>query len=65
MVDLSDYDERLNVREQIARIDNRLADTHKKQLESHLQPWQIAITVFGSGAALLAAGAALLKLAGG
>ena len=30
MSDLSDYTHRINMREQIARIDNLLADTQKK-----------------------------------
>ncbi len=54
----------LNLREQLARIDNLLADTAKKQREYHLAPWQIAITMLGGGAAVFAAGAAFMKLVG-
>jgi hypothetical protein len=54
----------LNIREQIARIDNLLIDTQKKQREHHLSVWQVAATVFAGGAAFFAAGAALVKLLG-
>jgi hypothetical protein len=49
----------LNIREQLARIDNLLIDTQKKQREFHLAPWQVFATVLGGYAAALAAGTAL------
>jgi hypothetical protein len=61
----ADDRDRLNLREQIARIDNLIADTQKKQREYQMQPWQVAATVFGGGAAFFAAGAAFFKLMGG
>ena len=65
MSDVPNYQERLNLREQIARIDNLLADTQKKQREYQLAPWQIVVTVLGGAAAFFAAGAAFVKLVGG
>jgi hypothetical protein len=52
----------LDIREQIARIDNLLIDSQKKQREHHLSVWQVVATVFGGGAAFFAAGAAFVKL---
>jgi hypothetical protein len=52
-------------REHIARIDKLLAEAQKQRREYHMQPWQVAATVFGGGAALFAAGAAFVKLVGG
>jgi fatty acid desaturase len=49
----------INLREQLARIDNLLIDTQKKQRESHLAPWQVFATMLGGYAAALAGGAAL------
>ena len=63
--EFSPYTDRLNLREQIARIDNLLADTQKKQREYHMQPWQVGATLLGGAAAFFAAGAAFLKLVGG
>ena len=65
-----------DVQEQRARIDKLLtdienglierqkvvADTRKVEQDTRFQPWTIAITALGAGAALLAAGAALAKL---
>lgn len=65
MSNTADYKDRLDLREQIVRIDNLIADTQKKQREYHMQPWQVAATVFGGGAAFFAAGAAFIKLVGG
>ena len=65
MSDVPNYQERLNLREQIARIDNLLADTQKKQRAYRLAPWQVAVTVLGGAAAFFAAGAASVKLVGG
>ncbi len=69
----------LNMREQLARIDNLLASTQKRLREHsnieadtevkrrsyELAPWQVVATVFGGGAAFFAAGAAFVKLVGG
>jgi hypothetical protein len=77
--DPTDYTDRLNLREQIARIDNMIDDTNKKRheqeslhastqkvkLEYLVLPWQVVATVFGAGAAFFAAGAAFVKLVGG
>ena len=49
----------LNLREQIARIDNLLIDSQKKQREFHLAFWQVAATVMGGFAAMMAAGIAV------
>ena len=65
MSDIPNYEERLDLREQIARIDNLLTDTQKKQREYHLAPWQVAVTVLGGAATFFAAGAAFVKLTGG
>jgi len=48
----------------MADIDSKLADRdHKRQLV-RLAPWTIFATGLGAGAALIAAGAALVKLLG-
>jgi hypothetical protein len=59
---LTEYTESLNLREQIARIDNILTDTQKKQREYHTQPWQVGATLLGGAAAFFAAGAAFIHL---
>lgn len=51
----------INLREQLARIDDLLIDSQKKQREYHLAPWQVFITVLGGSAAFFAAGAAAMK----
>ena len=48
----------LDLREQIARIDNLLIDSQKKQREYHLSVWQVVAAVTGGAAALLGAGIA-------
>jgi hypothetical protein len=65
MSETPDYPDRLNLREQIARFDNLLADTQKKQRACHMQPWQVGATMLGGAAAFFAAGAAFIKLLGG
>ena len=69
----------LDIREQIARIDHILADRHRidadinqknadrdrRRQEIKYQPWIAAISGMTAGAALLAAGAALMKIFGG
>jgi hypothetical protein len=52
----------LNIREQIARIDNLLIDSQKKQREYHLSMWQVFAVMLGGAAAFFAAGAAIVKL---
>ena len=52
----------LNIREQIARIDNLLMDTQKKQREYHLSVWQVVAVMLGGAAAIFAAGAGIVKL---
>jgi hypothetical protein len=52
----------LNIREQIARIDNLLMDTQKKQREFHLSVWQVVAVMLGGAAAIFAAGAGIVKL---
>ncbi len=56
---------KLDLQEQIARIDDLLIDSQKKQREYHLALWQVVAAVFGGGAALFAAGAAFMKIAAG
>jgi hypothetical protein len=55
------------VREQLVRISQRIADNDRKRQETKLAPWQLAFAGMASGAALFAAGAAvgalLLRLA--
>jgi hypothetical protein len=55
----------LDLQEQIARIDNVIMATQKKQREYHMEPWKIFATLAGGAAAFFAAGAALVKLVGG
>ncbi len=54
----------LDIREQIARIDNLLIDSQKKQREFHLAFWQVAATLLGGAAAFFAGGVAVVKLFG-
>ena len=54
----------LDLREQLTRIDNLLADTQKKQREYQLAPWQLVITSLGAGAAIFATRATFFKLLG-
>ena len=55
----------LDVREKLAHIDQMLADHDRKRQEIHYQPVIVMISGMTSGAALLAAGAALMKIFGG
>ena len=62
----------LDIREQIARIDQiqadigqKLASTDRTRQEVRIAPWTIAFTGLGAGAALFAAGAAFMKLVTG
>jgi hypothetical protein len=55
----------LDIREKLARIDQVLADHDRKRQEIvFAAPWVLAVTMMGTGAALLAAGAAVTKLFG-
>ena len=62
---MSDTPAGLDIREQIARIDQLLADRDRKRQEVKLAPWQLALTGMTTGAALFAAGAAFMHLLGG
>jgi ABC-type Fe3+-siderophore transport system permease subunit len=59
----------LNIREQIARIDQMLADHDRKRQEISYAPWVLILPVvvgaLTAGAALFAAGAAFMKLFNG
>jgi ABC-type hemin transport system substrate-binding protein len=50
--------EGLDVREQLAHIDQMLADADRKRQEIKFAPWQVAFVGMTAGAALFAAGAA-------
>ena len=50
-----------DLRKQIARIDNLLIDSRKKQREFHLAFWQVAATLLGGATAFLAGGVAVVK----
>jgi hypothetical protein len=52
----------LDLQEQIAHIDQMLADAARKRQEIRFAPWQLAIAGMTSGAALFAAGVAFGKL---
>lgn len=54
----------LNLREQLARIDQKLADRDLKLQSARFAPWQLAIGFMTAGAALFAAGAAFTKIFG-
>jgi hypothetical protein len=56
--------EDLDVREQIAHIDQMLADAARKRQEIKFAPWQLMMTGMGTGVALFAAGAAFVKIFG-
>lgn len=56
------FEDHLNLREQIARIDKMQAEITKIKVDTRIAPWQMALTGMGAGAALLAAGAALTQL---
>ncbi len=69
MVDSPSHE--LDLREQIAHIDQMLADIARKRQEVQLAPWQIALaagTTFAgalaAGAGLFAVGAAWVKVLG-
>jgi len=52
----------LDIREQIAHIDQMLADAARKRQEVTFQPWIFMVSGMTSGAALFAAGAAFFKI---
>ena len=56
--------EDLDYREQIASIDQRLADAARKRQDVQYKPWKVAILGMTAGGALFAAGAAFIKLLG-
>ncbi len=51
-----------DIREQIAHIDQMLADASRKRQEVTYQPWSVMTSGMTAGAALFAAGAAVSKL---
>jgi hypothetical protein len=68
MTDIHHPEGELNIREQIVRIDQMLAD-HDKRQEIRYAPWvlllPVAVGLLTAGAALFAAGAAFWKILGG
>jgi len=54
----------LDMREQIAHIDQMLTDAARKRQEIRLAPWQLVLTGMTTGAALFAAGVAFAKVMG-
>ena len=52
----------LDLKEQIARIDQLLADAARKHQEVRLAPWQIVVTCLGAGAAIFAAGGGFIAI---
>jgi hypothetical protein len=69
MTDIHHPEGELNIREQIARIDQMLADHDRKRQEISYAPWvlllPVAVGLLTAGAALFAAGAAFMKLFNG
>jgi hypothetical protein len=52
----------LDIREKLARIDQKLAEHDRKRRQARLAPWALALISLGAGAALFAAGMAFMKL---
>ena len=52
----------LNVREKLAHIDQMLADHDRKRQGIRRAPWQLILTGMATGAGLLVAAAAMIKL---
>ena len=48
----------IDLREQLARIDNLMIDSQKKQRAYHLAVWQLVVSFMAAGAAIFAAGVA-------
>lgn len=61
MTDAADLDA-LKLRQIIADIDQKRADTERKRQEVRLAPWALALSGMTAGAALFAAGAAFMKI---
>lgn len=53
---------RLDLDEQIMRIEQIIADTQRKKQESRLAPIALALSALTAGAAIFAAGAAFAKI---
>jgi hypothetical protein len=53
-------EEEIIIRERLVHIDQMLADNDRKRQESKIAPWQVAFAALTSGAALFAAGAAVM-----
>ena len=62
MTDEENDIERLKIRQIIADIDQKRADTERKRQEYRFAPWVLMATGAGAGAAVFAAGAGFLKL---
>jgi hypothetical protein len=54
----------LDLQRLLADIDSAIADHDRKRQEIRLAPWQLALAGMTAGAALLAAGAAFMKIVG-
>lgn len=61
MGSIDDAERQLRIEQMQADIDNKRMDTAYKHGLLRFEPWKIAFTAFGAGAATLAAIAALLK----
>jgi hypothetical protein len=53
----------LDIREKLAHIDQMLADHDRKRQEIQLAPWALILGGAAAATALLAAGAAFMKIA--
>jgi len=54
--------ESLDIREQIAHIDQMLADAARKRQEIKFAPWQLVLAGMTAGAGFMAAGAAIFAV---
>jgi len=54
--------EPLDMREQLAHIDQMLADAARKRQEIRFAPWQLALAGMTAGAGFMAAGAAIFAV---
>jgi hypothetical protein len=59
---MADTVDDFDIREQIARIDQMLADASRKRQDVTDRPWIFMVSGMTAGAALFAAGAAFFKL---
>lgn len=61
----TDYSTDVDLREKLAHIDQMLADHDRKRQEIRYAPALVMTSGMTAGAALLAAGAAMMKIFGG